>query len=105
MLGFFKQTERMIKNDCIKKRTKGGDKMKKPYLIFCGKLFDGIHEELMSDMEILVEGNQITAVGRNLSRPKDVETIAGPPSMWAPTCILAAGNSPLSITFFTSTIP
>lgn len=49
--------------------------MKKPYLIFCGKLFDGIHEELMSDMEILVEGNQITAVGRNLSRPKDVETI------------------------------
>ena len=49
--------------------------MKKPCLIMCGKLFDGIHDELMTDMEILVEGNKITAVGRNLTRPEDAEII------------------------------
>ena len=49
--------------------------MKKSYLIICGKLFDGIREELQPHMEILVEGNKIVSTGRNLSRPKEVEII------------------------------
>lgn len=49
--------------------------MKKAKIIFCGRLFDGNREELMPDMEILVEDNQIAAVGKNLSRPKEVDLI------------------------------
>lgn len=49
--------------------------MEKQSLIICGKLFDGIKDELQENMEILVEGKQIKEVGKNLSRPKDVEII------------------------------
>lgn len=36
--------------------------------IRCGKLFDGIHEELLEGQEIVVEGNQIVEVGKDLYR-------------------------------------
>lgn len=49
--------------------------MEKSYLIICGKLFDGKREELLTNMEILVEGKIIKEVGRNLSRPKFAEVI------------------------------
>lgn len=49
--------------------------MGKLKLIHCGKLFDGIHEELKPDMEILVKGNQILEVGPHLSRTPDTEEI------------------------------
>lgn len=49
--------------------------MEKQSLIICGKLFDGIKDELQENMEILVEGRKIKEVGKNLSRPKDVEII------------------------------
>lgn len=49
--------------------------MKKYTLIRCGKLFDGVKEELTPDMEILVEGNLIAEVGKNLPRPEGVEII------------------------------
>ena len=49
--------------------------MSKTKLIICGRLFDGIHEEFFNHMEVLVEGNRITEVGKNLSRPKDIEII------------------------------
>lgn len=49
--------------------------MANAYIIRCGKLFDGIHDELLTDQEILVEGSVIKAVGKDLSRPKDVEII------------------------------
>ena len=31
--------------------------------IICGKLYDGIHDELMNDMEILVEDKVIKEIG------------------------------------------
>ena len=49
--------------------------MEKQSLIICGKLFDGLKDELQENMEILVEGRKIKEVGKNLSRPKDVEII------------------------------
>ena len=33
--------------------------MEKNYLIQCGKLFDGIHDELQTDVQIWVRGNRI----------------------------------------------
>ena len=48
-------------------------------LLRCGRLFDGIHDELYKDMEILVEGNRIAAVGRGLAVPEGTEvTDLGP---------------------------
>lgn len=44
-------------------------------LIKCGKLFDGIQEALQPDMEILVEGNRIAAVGKDLTCPEGAEVI------------------------------
>ena len=44
-------------------------------LLHCGKLFDGIHDQLQPDMEVLVQGNKIMEVGRNLVRPEGVEVI------------------------------
>lgn len=49
--------------------------MEKAYLIICGKLFDGIREELQNNMEILIEGKIIKEVGKNLSRPSGVEVV------------------------------
>lgn len=39
-------------------------------LIRCGKLYDGIHEELFENREILVKGKYIEAVGENLACPE-----------------------------------
>ncbi len=49
--------------------------MAKSYLIKCGKLFDGIREELQEKMEILVIGDTIREVGRNLPMPEGTEVI------------------------------
>ncbi|MEK4495966.1 amidohydrolase family protein [Ureibacillus sp. FSL W8-0352] len=43
--------------------------------IKCGKLYDGIKAELQENMEILIEGEKIVAVGRNLSFPEGTEII------------------------------
>ena len=49
--------------------------MAKNYLLKCGKLFDGIHDELFEDMEIFVEGTKIGKVGRNLPVPEGTEEV------------------------------
>lgn len=49
--------------------------MENKKLIICGKLFDGIKDELQSNMEILIHGNKIVEVGKNLVRPQNVEVI------------------------------
>lgn len=45
--------------------------MQKPIVIICGKVFDGIHEELTGPIEILVEGNRITQMSSSVSRSDD----------------------------------
>lgn len=47
----------------------------KTILIKCGKLYDGIHDELQENMEILVEGNLIKEVGENLKWDSEAELI------------------------------
>lgn len=47
----------------------------KTTLLLCGKLFDGIHEELQPNMEILVSGDRIAMVGRELPRNEECEVI------------------------------
>ena len=49
--------------------------MASAYLLKCGKLFDGIHEELQENMEILVIGNTIKEVGKNLKTPEGTEVL------------------------------
>ncbi len=49
--------------------------MDKSYLIKCGKLFDGIHEELKENMEILVIGDTIREVGQALPMPEGTEIV------------------------------
>ena len=44
-------------------------------LIKCGKLFDGIKEELQENVEIVVKDNKIEEVGKNLSVPNNVNVI------------------------------
>ncbi len=44
-------------------------------LLKCGKLFDGIHDVLQPDMEILVDGTTIRAVGKNLAVPEGCKTV------------------------------
>lgn len=44
-------------------------------LILCGKLYDGIRDELRENMEILIRGRTIEAVGRGLEVPEEVERI------------------------------
>ena len=44
-------------------------------LIKCGKLYDGLKDELQPDMQILVEGAHIKAVGKNLDHPADVNIV------------------------------
>lgn len=44
-------------------------------LLICGKLYDGIKDELQENMSILVENNKIKAVGKNLVVPENCETI------------------------------
>lgn len=43
--------------------------------IKCGKLYDGLRPELQENMEILIHGEKIAAVGRNLSYPDDTDII------------------------------
>ncbi len=45
------------------------------YLIKCGKLFDGLHDELKENMEILVIDKTIREVGQKLSCPEGTEVI------------------------------
>ena len=47
----------------------------KTILLKCGKLFNGVREELQPDMEILICGDRIELVGRNLPRNEDCEVI------------------------------
>lgn len=44
-------------------------------LIKCGKLYDGIMDDLQENIEILVEGNLIKAVGKNLSYSADTKIL------------------------------
>ena len=44
-------------------------------LIKCGKLFDGIREELQENVEIVVKDNKIEEVGKNLSVPNNINII------------------------------
>lgn len=44
-------------------------------LLHCGKLFDGIHEKLVDGIDILVEGELIKEVGKNLPVTSDAEEI------------------------------
>ena len=45
------------------------------YKILCGKLFDGVHEELYENMEILVKDDHIMEVGKGLLAPEGTETV------------------------------
>ena len=47
----------------------------KTTLLLCGKLFDGVQESLQPQMEVLICGDRIEAVGRNLPRGEDCEII------------------------------
>lgn len=49
--------------------------MKGEYLIRCGKLYDGVHDELYSGREVWVKEGRIEAVGERLSVPKGTEVI------------------------------
>lgn len=44
-------------------------------LIKCGKLYDGIKNELQEEMEILVKDNMIEKVGKTLEHPEETEII------------------------------
>ena len=46
-----------------------------PTVLVCGKVFDGVSEGLTGPAEILVEGNQITNVGRSVNRSPGVQVI------------------------------
>lgn len=49
--------------------------MAKATLIRCGRLFDGVREELMENREILILGDTIAEVGRDLTVPEGAEVI------------------------------
>ena len=49
--------------------------MKKPTYIRCGKLFDGIHDEFQESMEIIVEDDVISEIGRGLPVPEDARIV------------------------------
>ena len=40
-------------------------------VLLCGNLFDGVSETLSGPMQVLVEGNRITSVGRSVERPPE----------------------------------
>src|ERR1700758_861605 len=44
-------------------------------VLVCGKVFDGVSEELTGPAEILVKGNRIASVGRSVNRPPGVRII------------------------------
>lgn len=41
----------------------------------CGRMYDGTRDELQENIEILVQGNRIAEVGKNISYPVDTEII------------------------------
>jgi imidazolonepropionase-like amidohydrolase len=41
----------------------------------CGRLFDGVSDHLTGPVEILVEGDRITAIGPSVRHPSDAQTI------------------------------
>ena len=47
----------------------------KSYLLKCGKLYDGIRDELQNEMQILVKDDKIAAVGKDLEIPAGTEVI------------------------------
>lgn len=49
--------------------------MTNAYLLRCGKLFDGVHDKIYENMEVLVIGKYIENVGRNLAYPEGTEII------------------------------
>ena len=49
--------------------------MEKFKLIKCGKMYDGIQDQLQENTEILIRGKVIEHVGRNLEYPKGTELI------------------------------
>jgi imidazolonepropionase-like amidohydrolase len=44
-------------------------------VLVCGKVFDGVSEELTGPAEILVKGNRIASVGRSVNRSPGVQVI------------------------------
>ena len=44
-------------------------------VLLCGRMFDGVSETLSGPMEILVEKNRITSVGRSVEHPPSAEVI------------------------------
>ena len=44
-------------------------------ILLCGRMFDGVSETLSGPIEILVERNRITSVGRSVERPPGAEVI------------------------------
>ena len=47
----------------------------KTYKILCGKLFDGVHHDLYTDVEILIKNDRIVEVGKQLLAPEGTETV------------------------------
>ncbi|MGI6090693.1 MAG: amidohydrolase family protein [Saccharofermentanales bacterium] len=45
------------------------------FFIKCGKFFDGVNQEWLHDIKILVEADRITAVGAELEQPADAELV------------------------------
>lgn len=43
--------------------------------IICGKLYDGINDELKPKQQILIENDKIIEVGAHISTPSDCEII------------------------------
>ena len=43
--------------------------------IICGKLYDGIHDELRENQEILIEGQYIAEVGERVAAPEDCRVV------------------------------
>lgn len=44
-------------------------------VLICGRMFDGVSETLSGPMEILIEKNRITSMGRSVDRPPAAEVI------------------------------
>lgn len=44
-------------------------------VLICGRVFDGVSDTLSEKMEILVEKNRVTSVGKSVDRPQDAQVI------------------------------
>ena len=54
---------------------KGVLKTMKQKLLRCGKLYDGIHRDIQEKVDILVDGDRIQAVGKNLRPDSGAEVL------------------------------